>query len=62
MVLIRIFNLCTVLSCSVNLMAVLSSLTNIGKQRPSLLHTVIQSFESLHGNILITITSFFLPV
>ncbi|XP_047132295.1 symplekin isoform X1 [Hydra vulgaris] len=36
---------------SVNLMAVLSSLTNIGKQRPSLLHTIIQSFESLHANL-----------
>lgn len=34
---------------SVNLMAVLSSLTSIGKQRPIFLSTVVQAFELLHG-------------
>lgn len=36
---------------SVNLMAVLSSLTSIGKQRVSFVSTVIKSFESLHANL-----------
>jgi len=36
---------------SVNLMAVLSSLTSIGKQRLSFVSTVIKSFESLHANL-----------
>jgi len=36
---------------SVNLMAVLSSLTNIGKSRPVFFQTVIQAFESLHANL-----------
>ena len=36
---------------SVNLMAVLSSLTSIGKQRFSFVSTVIKSFESLHANL-----------
>lgn len=36
---------------SVNLMAVLSSLASIGKQRPMFLSTVVKSFESLHANL-----------
>jgi len=36
---------------SVNLMAVLSSLTSIGKQRPAFVSTVIKAFESLHANL-----------
>jgi len=36
---------------SVNLMAVITSLTNIAKQRPSFMSTVVQAFESLHANL-----------
>lgn len=32
-------------------MAVLSSLASIGKQRPMFLSTVVKSFESLHGEL-----------
>jgi hypothetical protein len=34
-------------------MAVLSSLTSIGKQRATFLSTVVQAFELLHGMFLI---------
>ena len=34
---------------SVNLMAVLSSLANVGKFRPTFFGTVVQAFEALHG-------------
>ena len=36
--------------CSVSLMACISSLTNIARQRPSNMSTVVQTFELLHGN------------
>eukprot|EP00794_Sanderia_malayensis_P020260 gene20260-22245_t len=36
---------------SVNLMAVVTSLTNIAKQRPTFMSTVVQAFESLHANL-----------
>lgn len=36
---------------SVNLMAVLSSLANIGKYRPTFFGTVVQAFEALHANL-----------
>jgi len=34
---------------SVNLMACLGTLSNIARQRPIFMSTVVQSFESLHG-------------
>jgi len=39
-----------VLYCSINLITVMNSLSNIAKQRPTFFSRVVQAFEALHGN------------
>ena len=37
------------ITCSVNLMACMMSMTNLAKKRPQFMTQVIEGFESLHG-------------
>lgn len=55
LILMKEINKCVFLCmCSINLMTVMGALANIAKKRPIFFDQVVQSFEALHGMLLMT--------